>query len=75
MEYEYQVQTFYFDDAKANSWAREFKARKDVTIVQTLTDWLNIWCKSKDAVVVSITETGDRLTAIVRCDGDDDEEE
>ena len=79
MKYMYHVETFTFDnDAPRDEWSSDRSTPQRPHASQTLESWLeavtNGW---EGAEVISITETGDRLTAIVRTEdheGDDDDE-
>ena len=72
MKYMYNVKVFLFNDDGQGNWTRE--------TTQTLGEWL-AWVTNhyEGAEVISITETGDRLTAIVRtvarADEDDEDDE
>ena len=79
MKYMYHVQIFTTDDDGQDNWSRVTSRKTQPYTMQTLEDWLDtVTNYYEGAEVISITETGDRLTAIVRTedhDGDDDDDD
>lgn len=67
MKYMYNVKVFLFNDDGQGNWTRE--------TTQTLGEWL-AWVTNhyEGAEVISITETANRLTAIVRVEDHEDDE-
>ena len=76
MAVEYHVATFFYDGAIRNRWARTVDRSMDR--VQTVEEFMGIVSRSwANAEVISVTETADRMTVIMRADrfDDDDNEE
>ena len=72
MKYAYHVGIFFFGDYIKGKWARDVSLRTRPG-TQELQSWLEIQANTFGSELVSITETGNRLTAIYRCEADDDE--
>jgi hypothetical protein len=75
MSHEYHVGIFTFAEHHDDDdeWERMRQNSKGAWRRQTLAAWLeNLDRQPGGAEVVSITEAGDRLTAIVRTNADDD---
>ena len=65
MKYKYSVGIFFFEDYVKGKWARDVSHETRLR-PQELDAWLEIQANTWGAELVSITETGNRLTAIYR---------
>ena len=75
MAVEYHVATFFYDGAVNLGWARTVGPRGRGQ-TQTVEEFMGIVSTSwANAEVISVTETGDRMTVIMRADADEEEEE
>ena len=70
--YHYHVATFYYDRAIRNRWVRTVGPRGRIRR-QSVEQFMGIVSRSwANAEVISVTETGDRMTVIMRADRFDD---
>ena len=72
MAVEFHVATFYYD-TNDNRWVRDVGPRGR-TPTQSVQDFMGIVTRTwANAEVISVTETGDRLTVIMRVGADEEE--
>ena len=72
MAVEYHVATFFYDGATTNRWARTVGLRAHPR-TQSVEEFMEmVEGDETNAVVISVTETGDRMTVIMRPDQFDD---
>ena len=72
MAVDYHVATFFYDRATNNRWVRTVGPRGRAQ-TQTVEEFMEMVSGDEaNAEVISVTETGDRMTVIMRADQWDD---